>query len=182
MVNTTHPLWWYLPTIPARYHQALSTLASEYHLVNVTRPWATESPSTSEELNDSVLQEIQLLWTRVLQTLGTLRSSQHSQWLADLHLTSWQWTSPQVQQSVESLIETPMPPYRYEVELILVAPPVDHLTENPNQEICEPQITQVENKRLILSPAELALITQLDYDIGRRIGDELDGQPPRETT
>ena len=175
MGNTTHPLWWYLPTLPSRYHGALFALASASDQVNITRLWPAESSSNSEELDASVLLEIQLLWTQGRQTLNALQNAQSSQWLADLRMTSWQWPSPQVQHSVESLIDTPVPPYRYEVELILVAQPVDHHT---NQE--EPRPAQSENRRLILSPAELALITHLDYDIGRRIGDELDGQPPRQ--
>ena len=93
-------------------------------------------------------------------------------------MSPWQWASPQIQLSVESLSNTPLPPYRYEVELILVAPSVDYHTHNPNQS--DPKLAQSNNKHLMLSPAELSLITHLDYDIGRRIGDELDGQPPRQ--
>lgn len=87
--------------------------------------------------------------------LQRLRDAQALTWIADLSVSPWG--------SLEELSVDgePLPPARYEVTLTLIN--ADHGQEP---------------MRLTLSPAELRLITELDHEIGRRIGDELDGQRP----
>lgn len=79
--------------------------------------------------------------------------SAHSQsvWLASISLDPWPETTE---------VASTRPPFRYSVLLDLVH----------NGEVT----TQIR-----LSPIEMRLITELDPDLGRRIGDELDGQLPR---
>ena len=87
--------------------------------------------------------------------LQRLRDAQALTWIADLNVSPWE-SLKDLSVDGESL-----PPARYEVMLTLVD--ADH---------------DQEPTRLTLSPAELRLITELDHEIGRRIGDELDGQRP----
>ena len=95
-------------------------------------------------------------------------------WIAELKIAPWLWTSDEARLGLEGLTDTPLPPYRYTVELMLVQP---HAMD-PDHPQNEPSVAAQPQHLLRLTPAELALITQLDYDIGRRIGDELDGISP----
>ena len=162
MANIACPLWWYLPTIPSAYRNALSTLQSK-----------AQSIQTASDAQRIISTEIQQLWDQVNQTMTLLRDAQSYVWLAEIELAPWVWGAPQQRHALEELSNAPLPPYRYTVELTLITPPEiasgDMNLEHASQE-------------LKLTPAELALITQLDYDLGRRIGDELDGQRPQQTT
>jgi len=175
MVNTRSPLWWYLPTTPLIYHDALSALRSTDDSPDHLAVHILEASQSAQQLGESQVSshpEVDQLWDRVNQLMKTLRGAQARVWLADIKLESWTWPSPQAQQELERLNRVALPPYRYTVELTLVAPQA-HAKSEPDD------LGGLSDQHLILTPAELSLITRLDYDLGRRIGDELDGQRPQ---
>jgi hypothetical protein len=176
MVNTECPLWWYLPTTPLRYHDALSALRSKDDSPDHLAVHLSEASQSVQQLGESTVAshpEVDQLWGQVNQTIQTLRTAQDRVWLADIKLMPWTWPSPQAQQELERLNRIALPPYRYTVELTLVAPQKTHAKSKPDD------LGELSDQHLILTPAELSLITRLDYDLGRRIGDELDGQRPQ---
>ena len=175
MVNTECPLWWYLPTTPLRYHDALSALRSTDDSPDHLAVHILEASQSAQQLGESQVSshaEVDQLWDRVNQIMKILRGAQARVWLADIKLESWTWSSPQEQREIEHLNGASLPPYRYAVELTLVAP-------TPHRGMLSNGSSELSDHRLTLTPAELSLITRLDYDLGRRIGDELDGQRPQ---
>jgi hypothetical protein len=86
----------------------------------------------------------------VRELCGVLSAHVDDVWLASLSFEPW----PEDAEEVST-----RPPARYSVRLDLVHDG-DRVT------------------RLSLSPIEMRLITALDPELGRRIGDELDGQRP----
>ena len=177
MVNVERPLWWSLPTMPSTHREALSRRqlqqgqgASSSRSVETLLPTSAEAETREDEH-----PEVSLLWDEVHLTLNTLRGARAWQWIAELKLSPWVWNSDEQRRALERLTGTPLPPHRYTVELMLIDPDAmssDHLRSEPSP-AAQPQ------HQLRLTPAELALITQLDYDVGRRIGDELDGISPQ---
>ena len=162
MANTACPLWWYLPTIPSAYRDILSTLRPKAQTI--------QAASSTQII---ISPEIRQLWDQVNQTMTLLRDAQSHVWLARLDLTPWVWDSPRQRRALEKLSSDPLPPYRYNVELTLIIPP---------EIVSGDMDLERASQTFKLTPAELALITQLDYDLGRRIGDELDGQRPQQPT
>ena len=70
----------------------------------------------------------------------------------------------------EAIAHYNLPPLRYQVEVAIQPHLVDQESKSSESgESCNRSLT----------PAELSLITALDSEVGRRIGDELDGQRPQ---
>ena len=125
---------------------------------------AERENAITEVLEGAAHPSSALLFTEACQMVHSARealqvlagcSSEEWQWRANMRHSAWS-ESERAQLTGEFL-----PPLRYWVELRLVD-------------------SSVEEREFSLSmtPTELRLITQLDPDIGRRIGDELDGVRP----
>ena len=138
-------------TLPAWW--SLSVLPSSYE--------GGLSQALSAAVDDSPVDEqseYQALITSTREVISTLRSRMSARWIATLHMFEW---SASQESTRAKLIET------CARESISAPPP-----------LCYRVVLEIESQMLVLSPASLALITRLDHEIGRRIGDELDGQRP----
>lgn len=128
--------------------------------MSVERPLWWYLPVTPQSCHET--ETAQELITSSRNALSVLRDAFDHFWSAELQLDVWAWSSPDEERDLVALNQGPLPPARYAVALTL-------LDASSQEVICQ----------LTLSPAELRMITELDPEVGRRIGDELDGERPR---
>ena len=145
------PLWAYLPILSAQQEGALKAALDQ------------SAPSTEVTLLEA--RKIVLAAKGAIHTLQC-RSDDQWEWTATMSYRAW---SPIER---DRLTGHELPPLCYWVELT-VKPRSLKLEEVTQQH------ADHSGKILRLSPVELRLITQLESDLGRRIGDELDGTLPR---
>ena len=147
----TYPMWWLLPTLPET-HSALvhSIIADE------SPKQSGENSSKYEVKTDRLIEAMQLI-SKVKEKLEVLQRCNSDDWLWQTELHFHAWTAEELQISTHY----DLPPMKYEVALEII-------NRSNRQKVWSG----------LLVPAELKVITLLAADIGRRIGDELDGPKP----
>jgi|MGYP003960645703 hypothetical protein len=105
-----------------------------------------------EESNVSA--DIRALITEAELKLALLQKIEHEPWVWDVSLIFHEWS----EHELHSLSAYTLPPMKYQVQVNATSPS--------------------ETQSLLFTPAELRIITLFNSDLGRRIGDELDGRRP----
>ena len=99
-------------------------------------------------------EEVKILFNTTRQTIKQLLEIEAQPWVWDVTLIFEEWQS-QEQSALKAYI---LPPMKYQVRIEARSPTAEW--------------------SCILTPAELRVITMINPDLGRRIGDELDGRKP----
>jgi hypothetical protein len=105
--------------------------------------------------------EVQQLLQTTKEKLSELQDCTDLPWIWDAVLQYEPWSAEEKNMLGEEA--SLLPPLKYQVSLKLT---------------CSSQETFAQEVLVTLTPAELKVITLLNADIGRRIGDELDGRRP----
>ena len=117
---------------------------------------------TASKIGSSAHQEVLRLLKQAQEKLTELQKRSSDSWVWDAELLYENW-SPDEKRDLNKQIEF-LPPLKYLVSLKTS----QYSDEDSDLEECS----------LLLTPAEFKVITLLNSDIGRRIGDELDGRRP----
>ena len=146
--------WWFLPTLPQDYERFLA--------LNLERIISFVRTHQSSEFKDAHSQydlELIPLFESTQLKLESLseRSSDDYLWTAQLNFKAWSESELAALECLDE-IDTHSP-LKYWVELSITHASTPSYT-------CQ------------ISPAEHKAITLMDRDMGRRIGDELDGKHP----
>jgi hypothetical protein len=152
------PLWWYSAVPPEMYAQLIAQLIDYGEL--------TSDPKVNAEREILQEREVMRLFRSVERCIEALRDRLSESWLWEVSMSYRPWSDDER----EAIAHYNLPPLRYQVEVAIQPHLVDQ--ESKSGESGEPW-----NRSL--TPAELSLITALDSEVGRRIGDELDGQRPQ---
>ena len=100
-------------------------------------------------------EELLLLFTKTKETVHKLLEVEDKPWIWDVSLVFEAWH----EQEQSALSAYSLPPMKYQVRIEASAP-------------------HAASWSCLLTPAELRVITMIHADLGRRIGDELDGRRP----
>ena len=147
-------LWWFLPTLPSEYEESLNQ-SLEQALAYIRDPKSVDLTNLGLSHASELIPLLKA--TELKRTPLSECSTDDYLWAAQLNFDTW---------SESELIELKQlspnnahSPLKYWVELS-----ISHASNFTYS--CQ------------LSPAELKVMTLIDPDLGRRIGDELDGQRP----
>ena len=153
---TSAQLWWFLPTLPSEYENSLKQSLEEA-LAYIKDPKDADLANLGLSHSSELLPLLET--TELKRTALSEYSTDDYLWTAQLNFDTW---------SESELIE-----------LKQLSPNHAH---SPMKYWVELSISHVSNFTYScqLSPAELKVMTLVDPDLGRRIGDELDGQRPTE--
>jgi hypothetical protein len=161
--RSTSKSWWFLSVLPSHYLDVLeSEIGSIQALLRTFEDQALSdlTPQSRLETYDVDLSQL-LISTERKRRLLLKQSSETYLWSASLHFEPW---SKQAELELERFANSAQKaPLKYWVELSIL-----------NEKESEFSVFNC-----LLCPAELKVMTLLDSDLGRRIGDELDGQRPR---
>ena len=157
--STKLALWCSLSVLPS---------AQRDHLERVLTDRLDEADRDGRE--SMLTHECRALIASTQAAIASLTRVPDHKGLTTLEMSAWPTHTEGAQHTLAQICEregiAPPPPLFYWVELIA-------MPRSPDASKSE-----TTTLHLTLTPAELALITRLDPDIGRRIGDELDGQRP----
>jgi hypothetical protein len=106
----------------------------------------------------NISTDIRALITESELKLASLQKIEHEPWIWDVNLIFHEWSTYEL----HSLSAYTLPPMKYQVQVNATSPSAETLS-------------------LLFTPAELRIITLLNNDLGRRIGDELDGRRPSQS-
>lgn len=155
--------WWFLSVLPSDYLEILeSEIKSIQAFLQTFEDQALSDLTPQSRLENYDVDLSQLLISTELKRRRLLeQSSETYLWSASLHFEPW---SKQAELELERFANSAQKaPLKYWVKLSII-----------NKK--EPEYSEF---TCLLCPAELKVMTLLDSDLGRRIGDELDGQRPR---
>jgi hypothetical protein len=152
--------WMYLPTLPVKLEEAIEWLLSD------------PRPSRNQNFDEYKDSYVQRAWRVIKETynmidilsLPPVDNPQKAKW--EVNWLTLEWTKEQdlewpKEQDKEDLVlaSSTLPPFRYQIQIVWTA---QDLTEY----------------ELFITPIHFRLITRLDEELSRRIGDELDGPTP----
>ena len=146
--------WWFLPTLPQDYERFLAS-----NLERILSSVRDPANSEFKDNNSNYDSELMPLFKSTKLKLESLseRSSDDYLWTAQLKFKAWSESELAMLERLDE-IDTHSP-LKYWVELSITHDLSPSYT-------CQ------------ISPAEHKAITLMDRDLGRRIGDELDGKLP----
>ena len=151
---TSAKTWWFLPTLPQDYERFLTSNLEQ--ILSLARTYQSSEFKDTHSKYDLELVPLFNSAELKLKSLNE-RSSDEYLWTAQLTFKAW---SESELSELERLDEIDThSPLKYWVELSIT-----HVSK-PSYS-CQ------------ISPAEHKAITLMDRDLGRRIGDELDGKHP----
>lgn len=153
---TSAQLWWFLPTLPSEYEEFLKR-SLEQALFCIRDPKRADLANLGLSHASELIPLLKTI--ELKQTALSECSTDDYIWTAELNFDTW--SESELTELKQLSPNNAHSPLKYWVELSI---------SHASNAIYSCQ----------LSPAELKLMTLMDPDLGRRIGDELDGQRPNE--